>query len=136
MDIGMGDQWEELIAAAMPDAKTFVDIGMNKGYSSANLFALWAPQTRLNAQSVFEVLKSDDRVHAKEACGACNDCRHNFKPAPAQQGLQQSMSSPSEVTVYGFEPGLTNFALCTKIRDNHPGINWVLERKAVSDKPG
>ena len=56
------DKWEELIAEAMPAASVFIDIGMNKGYSSANFFALWASELRFNPQRVHDVLKSEESL--------------------------------------------------------------------------
>ena len=38
--------------------------------------------------------------------------------------------------VYGYEPGLTNFELCGKIRKAHPDAAWHLFRMAVADKAG
>ena len=44
-DIGCSDgRWWSVVRRAMPEARRFLDVGSNKGYSAAMIFALWSPQ--------------------------------------------------------------------------------------------
>eukprot|EP00040_Diaphanoeca_grandis_P023997 m.131307 g.131307 ORF g.131307 m.131307 type:complete len:437 (+) comp29536_c0_seq1:14-1324(+) len=126
----VADRWEELIAKAMPDAATFIDIGMNKGYSSSNFFALWASEKKFTAKSVHRVMIQDPDFPGSKACGACHDCNQVYQVP--------SNIKEHSIRVFGYEPGLKNLELCEKVRTTNPQIkdDWILHRVAVSDRPG
>ena len=92
-----------------------MDVGCNKGYTSAYIFALWAPEVGLTPK---EIRKRHPGIH----CGICNDCNDDPKPA-----LQHSRGS---LSVYCVEPSLNNFQNVSLTRDlffrnfTNPDINW------------
>lgn len=64
---------EYLAAALSPSGpKTFVDIGCNKGYTSAKLLGLWAPEVGLQPNTL--------RTKRPEVlCGTCGDCEEQVR---------------------------------------------------------
>ena len=75
------DAFMRLAHAVMPHARTFVDIGSNKGYTAARFYELWSPQVGLNPRALHSALR---RVAGSQPelveCGACNDCEDASGP--------------------------------------------------------
>lgn len=73
---GEDDIWLRFAQLLMPDAKTFIDIGSNKGFTAARLFELWSPELGLEAHALHTALKKTSPTSRElTECGACNDCR-------------------------------------------------------------
>ena len=43
--------FRRLVHLLMPHARTFVDIGSNKGYTAARFYALWSPEVGLDEKA-------------------------------------------------------------------------------------
>ncbi|KAH9261078.1 hypothetical protein BASA81_000782 [Batrachochytrium salamandrivorans] len=73
---GEDDIWLRFAQLIMPNAKTFIDIGSNKGFTAARLFELWSPELGLEAHALHSALKKTSPTNRElTECGACNDCR-------------------------------------------------------------
>mmetsp|Transcript_6573 Transcript_6573/g.7957 ORF Transcript_6573/g.7957 Transcript_6573/m.7957 type:complete len:446 (-) Transcript_6573:26-1363(-) len=70
------DIWMRLVHLLMPQAKVFVDIGSNKGFSGARFFALWAPEYGMNPK----LLHRFNSKQGGSECGACGDCHDSTLP--------------------------------------------------------
>jgi hypothetical protein len=53
-----GLAWK-LTQMALPDARTFFDIGANRAYISAQIFGLWSPGNGLHRRSLFNMISKD-----------------------------------------------------------------------------
>jgi hypothetical protein len=60
-----------------PSSKVVIDIGCNKGYSSATLFALWAADVGFNPQTLGLFLGA---TGMDSPCGVCDDCTEEVPP--------------------------------------------------------
>lgn len=134
---GAGSWMRKYHELAPKGPKVLVDIGCNKGYYTAELFSLFAPQLaeRLSPQKVHEHVMQQMPL-PPFPCGVCNDCLGKYDPAP-------SGSEPTKypVTVHSFEPSSTSFERLISLRDkSFPKddrlLHWELHNKAVSDKSG
>ena len=68
------DIWLRFTQLLMPQAKVFIDIGSNKGFTAARFFELWVPELGMNAKELHQALKSTSVERDLLECGACNDC--------------------------------------------------------------
>ena len=107
-----GGQWMKLLHLAMPDARTFFDVGANRGYWSAAVFSLWLPHLGLSPTSLF--MDAVGNPIQAGYCGWCGDCLES--PAPLvgtssilaaiepQEGLPSCYAEARESTkVFSFE---------------------------------
>ncbi|KDD77127.1 hypothetical protein H632_c13p3 [Helicosporidium sp. ATCC 50920] len=106
--------------------KVMIDVGCNKGYSSAKFFALWAPEVGLTPP---EIVKRRPSVW----CGNCNDCQEEIRSRSKAQGAQ--------LTVLCLEPSQSNFADLVQTRDaffstNSPDVQWLTLNLAASNATG
>ncbi|CAE7030698.1 unnamed protein product [Symbiodinium sp. CCMP2456] len=62
-------------------AAVVVDIGCNKGYSSARVFERWQPRAALNQQSLGQ---AHQKLGTPKFCGVCQDCKE--KPLKVPKG--------------------------------------------------
>ena len=61
--------------------RSCVDIGCNKGYSSAQVFERWQPRASLNQQSLGQ---AHQKLGTPKFCGVCQDCKQ--KPLKVPKG--------------------------------------------------
>ena len=83
------DPWIRLVHLLMPNARTFVDIGSNKGYSGARFYALWNPELGLDEKVLHSHLAREVAKGATpelKECGACGDCRGGAGPLLPRAG--------------------------------------------------
>ena len=66
------DKWMRIIHMVMSDAKHFVDIGANKGYTSISFFELWQQNIDISAKKWYKKTGVE--------CGACSDCTSELTP--------------------------------------------------------
>ena len=60
-------------------AAVVVDIGCNKGYSSARVFERWQPRASLNQQSLGQ---AHQKLGTPKFCGVCHDCKQKSLKVP------------------------------------------------------
>lgn len=77
------DRFMRTIHMLTPNASVFVDIGSNKGYTSARFFQLWEPQMKISPGGWHKTIGNNTD------CGACGDCKEN-----TEQILVDPCSSP------------------------------------------
>lgn len=122
--------WMDALARISPGGKTIIDIGCNKGYSSARFFGLWAPELGFRPDQVRE-------RRPEILCGTCNDCTEKIA-SPRPEGAAQA----DPVHVYCVEPSLRNFANLVGTRDaffssqTPAHLQWFLINAAVSNATG
>ena len=91
--------WLQLIRRADPNATLFVDVGVNKGYFIAEVFARWRPSAGLTPQTLFQAY-----VDASGACaGRTDECRpqlnghdlcgHGDRCAPYARSVREEMAA-------------------------------------------
>lgn len=107
-------------------AKVMLDVGCNKGYSSAKMFGLWAPELGFNPKSI-------PARRPEVWCGNCGDCHEELDPA-----LEKGEGG---LTVYCLEPSQANFAQLVLTRDaffrnNDPSVQWLTMNLAMSNSTG
>lgn len=121
------NEWVDAFHKLSPKGpKTFVDIGCNKGYTSAHFFGLWAPELG------FEPATLQQR-RPEILCGTCNDCKET-----ANSSIKESEGA---VTVFCMEPSLHNFANLVLTRDkffveNKQNVQWYTVNAAMSNATG
>ncbi|KDD77128.1 hypothetical protein H632_c13p4 [Helicosporidium sp. ATCC 50920] len=120
--------WLDAYARLSPTgSKTMVDIGCNKGYSSAKFFALWAPEVGFAPNTL-------RNKRPEVNCGTCGDCSDHTDETAAG-GRAQDM-----LTVYCVEPSMRNFANLILTRDAFFGpsaperAQWYVVNAAVSNR--
>ena len=67
-------------------AAVVVDIGCNKGYSSARVFERWQPHALLNQQSLGH---AHQKLGTPKFCGACQDCKE--EPLRVPEGVHSTV---------------------------------------------
>ncbi|CAE7418379.1 unnamed protein product [Symbiodinium sp. CCMP2592] len=76
--------WSWLTSYLAPEqqgrAAVLVDIGCNKGYSSARVFERWQPSALLNQQSLG---RAHQKLGTPKSCGVCQDCKQKPLKLPA-----------------------------------------------------
>lgn len=104
--------------------KTFIDIGCNKGHTSAGFFGLWAPDLNFNPATL--------SVEGGMDCGVCGDCH--------EKGLEDpSKADPNiNITVYCVEPNLISYAKLILAREKflagkRLSASWHIINAAMSD---
>jgi FkbM family methyltransferase len=74
------DAWMRLVRLHMPHARTFLDIGSNKGYTGARFFNLWNPELDLTSRELDRHNNAVSNSSEFTWCGHCNEC--DFAPPP------------------------------------------------------
>ncbi len=69
------DVWIRQVQLHMPHARTFLDIGSNKGYTGARFFSLWNPELGMTPQELERHNRASSNLSEFTSCGHCNDCR-------------------------------------------------------------
>ncbi|KAL6772152.1 hypothetical protein ACKKBG_A29120 [Auxenochlorella protothecoides x Auxenochlorella symbiontica] len=123
-----GSGWLERFHELAPSAPLMVvDIGCNKGYSSAHVFSLWAPELGFAPNTL--------RTKRPEVpCGTCADCNEQVKSTVKKH------SAP--LTLFCVEPSMRNFAHLILTRDaffpptSPPDLQWYIVNAAVSNVTG
>lgn len=117
--------WIDKLHAILPDGpKTFMDVGCNKGYTSAHFFALWAPQVGFKPTEI-------PKRRPGHLCGTCSDCNEEPKSKIAE--------SQGPITVYCVEPSMRNFANLILVRDaffsqqTKADVQWYIMNAAISN---
>ena len=73
-----------MVRWALPRARTFIDVGANKGYFAAQVFALWRPWLLFGPKRVHKSLKAWAKARnytnlgASQMCGVCQECFLNL----------------------------------------------------------
>jgi len=84
------------------------DIGCNKGYTSANFLASFAPEYNVNPSNVYQNIEKfarDKKIAIDKACGVCGDCYEKIK---SDDTLGKD---PFTVDVHCFEPSPASFKI-------------------------
>lgn len=113
------DVWMRFAQTILPQAKIFIDIGSNKGYSAARFFELWTPEFGLNSRLLHQALGKTTKEKELLECGACNDCHE--EGAALVPLLPRICSKAAETTLDGnAAKSLQNAvkALCKDRADN------------------
>ena len=118
------------------ERKFFLDVGCNKGYTSAKWFNLWATGLNMSAAALWERHYKKEFMAKRNAfgCGVCGDC-HDVSPSYPEY--------PGDMTVFCIEPSLANFQDLISVRSTFfPNITstgksvWQLLHMAVSNTSG
>jgi hypothetical protein len=91
-----------MVQKVLPNATTFIDIGANKLYTTAAIYALWSPQLKFTPQTLHRALVAEREGDGSTStsgsagdgdnlCGVCNDCREELSPF----GMWSAVYSPS-----------------------------------------
>lgn len=117
---------EEMHRLSPTGPKIMLDIGCNKGYTSAKMFGMWAPEIGFNPRALH---KNRPEVW----CGNCGDCQEDIK--------SEISSSSGGLTVYCFEPSQANFANLLLTRDTFfqstkSDVHWLTMNVAASNQTG
>ena len=78
------ERWMRMVRWALPRARTFIDVGANKGYFAAQVFALWRPWLLFGPKRVHKSLKAWAKARnytnlgASQMCGVCQECFLNL----------------------------------------------------------
>jgi FkbM family methyltransferase len=121
------NEWVDVLHKLSPNGpKTFVDIGCNKGYTSAKFFALWAPELGFAPATL-------RKKRPEVLCGTCGDCN--------EQAHSSVKESSGPVTVFCMEPSLYNYANLIMTRDkffsnNKQQVQWYTVNAAMSNDTG
>jgi FkbM family methyltransferase len=110
---------------------TFMDVGCNKGYTSAKFFDSFTPGSAMNPQTVHESILSSN-VKFDRDCGVCDDCRDT---------ANNEDTNFDKVTVHCFEPSPSSMSLLKATKDrifktNSTSQEWVLHEMGVSNTNG
>lgn len=121
------NEWMDKYQALSPKGpKTFIDIGCNKGYTSAKMFGLWAPETGFKPTTL-------QKRRPEVLCGTCGDCEESVTSTVDQSG--------GGLTVFCVEPSLHNFANLVLTREkffvkNKQSVQWYVVNAAMSNDTG
>lgn len=113
------------------------DIGCNKGYTSANFLASFAPDYGVNPMNTWHAIEDfakRNKVSIDKSCGVCGDCYENIKVAP---GLGPE---PFDVRVHCFEPAPSSFAILqhvyNKLKPSSSRHEWVQHNLGLYNQSG
>jgi FkbM family methyltransferase len=70
----------KLVHLIFPQAKVFMDIGMNKGFFSSACLELWSPQMNVSTPTLTQTFKVLNLRHELTRCGYCQDCKDSNHP--------------------------------------------------------
>ncbi len=114
-----------------------LDVGCNKGYTSADFMDLVSPVDGFNPDSLVRAIRAVAReagTKFKRDCGVCGDC---LRPKNKQRSKRE------RVQVHCFEPSPATYQMLTKVRDklafNQPkpgGAEWKLHNVGLHEKEG
>ncbi|KAL7461827.1 hypothetical protein ACHAXS_002233 [Conticribra weissflogii] len=85
-----------------------LDIGCNKGYTSADFLDALSPGTHMNPHSLVEAIESiaqEDNTKYDRDCGVCNDCKKPLNP---------DTTTRRAVDVHCFEPSPATYQMLTR----------------------
>eukprot|EP00569_Conticribra_weissflogii_P005128 CAMPEP_0171344522 /NCGR_PEP_ID=MMETSP0878-20121228/19558_1 /TAXON_ID=67004 /ORGANISM="Thalassiosira weissflogii, Strain CCMP1336" /LENGTH=504 /DNA_ID=CAMNT_0011847727 /DNA_START=168 /DNA_END=1682 /DNA_ORIENTATION=+ len=88
-----------------------LDIGCNKGYTSADFLDALSPGTHMNPHTLVEAIQSiaeEDNTKYDRDCGVCNDCK---KP------LNSDTSTRRPANVHCFEPSPATYQMLTRAHE-------------------
>ena len=63
------------VLAATSESHTYIDIGCNRGYSSAKIFSVRAPSLKFTADRIHASTVHMEGIPQDHTCGACGDCK-------------------------------------------------------------
>ncbi|GMI03177.1 hypothetical protein TrVE_jg13073 [Triparma verrucosa] len=126
-----GSHWLRFFHLFYPEASTFLDIGMNRGYWAADVFAIWRPSLGLNPRSLF---MDGFSITQGGYCGWCGDCLSS-----ESSYFHDTLPIPN-FKVYGFEASrdlVRHWEINTKTAMSEDvRREWEVIHSAVSDLPG
>lgn len=88
-----------------------LDVGCNKGYTSADFLDALSPGAGMNPDSLVTAIRSiekEDNVKYDRDCGVCNDCKKE---------LNKDRSSVREVDIHCFEPSPATYGMLTRVQE-------------------
>jgi len=133
-------KWLGQLPSLLEAGQDFVmfDIGCNKGYESASVFAVMDPETGLSPSLVHDTLEAvKDELKLGPTQGQCNDHKGHVA-----DGARQLPQGPGSVTVHCFEPSSSNFRGLQALHDKffaqmpRSRSSWYLHNMAVTNVSG
>lgn len=97
--------------ASKEDPIVIVNIGANKGYTVADKYAFWVPQSGINPRSMHSLIKKEYPSFSR-ACGACKECLFD-----GPSSLDIKREHLDLLKVFAVEPSITNVNLLRKVKD-------------------
>jgi len=136
------EQFPELMALPEVNGRddqpvTVLDIGCNKGYTSADFFDILSPRTDFNAHTLHKAINDVARDHNttyKRSCGACGDCTRD---------LSKNRVRNVRVNIHCFEPSPATYDMLMNVDkklspEGKSGGRalWFIHNKGLHNKSG
>lgn len=109
----------------------FVDIGCNKGYSTADFYEHFAPTSGISKKELF---KLHSNIGTPKACGVCQDCKDKGR-------FGKPVANPQAPIVYCIDGSPITHKNTKRVaeilkKDNPQGQGWELLWQAMTNKTG
>jgi FkbM family methyltransferase len=135
-----GDRWLETAHSLYPCLSTFVDVGMNRGFSAMHFLGMWAPEldaTPYNWWKKHVDLGVWTNLSKGGQCGNCQDCTEKLEGPQRHRPLACTRARP--VRVYSFDGSRPHVAGANAFVDAHwraLDTHWRRHHLAMSNASG